>query len=140
MANKGRPKYYKSEAQISAVFDAYKADLLKQSDEWQKVQYVGKEGMRVTDGYKVPMTLEGFFIFARKNFGCLRDYFRDYYNEYTDFAEICSNIREEIRANQIIGGMIGIFNPSITQRLNSIKEQVETTVSADSAISIKIIT
>jgi hypothetical protein len=40
---------------------------------------------------------------------------------------ICSHIREEIRENQILGGMIGVYNPSITQRLNGLTDKTENT-------------
>ena len=36
-----------------------------------------------------------------------------------------TNIKKEIRENQITGGMLGIYNPSITQRLNNLVEKVE---------------
>ena len=46
---------------------------------------------------------------------------------YDDFVAICSRIRLEIRQDQITGGLMGEYNPSITQRLNGLKEQTETT-------------
>mgnify|MGYP003656027909 CR=1 FL=1 len=49
------------------------------------------------------------------------------YKEYKDFYTVCSRIRKEIREDQITGGMVGQYNPSITQRLNSLKEQIEQT-------------
>jgi hypothetical protein len=40
---------------------------------------------------------------------------------------ICTHIKEIVRQDQIEGGMVGQYNPSITQRLNGLKEQVEQT-------------
>jgi hypothetical protein len=44
------------------------------------------------------------------------------------FSEVCSRIKKSIRADQIKGGMAGIYNPSITQRLNNLVERQENTV------------
>ena len=43
------------------------------------------------------------------------------------FDLIClrRNKDTEIRNDQITGGMLGFYNPSITQRLNNLKEQSE---------------
>ena len=41
----------------------------------------------------------------------------------------CSHIKELIRLDQISGGMAGIYNPSITQRLNGLKEETHTEIS-----------
>ena len=52
-------------------------------------------------------------------------YFINYEGRYEDYVSICSRIKREIRTNQIEGGMVGIFNPSITQRLNGLTEKSE---------------
>ena len=44
-----------------------------------------------------------------------------------DFIGVCRAINEEIRECQIIGGMLGIYNTSITQRLNNLTEKHEVT-------------
>ena len=60
----------------------------------------------------------------------MHDYFSNKNNEYADYSNICSRIKEIIRVDQIDGGMAGIYNPSITQRLNGLveKQQNEVTV------------
>ncbi|MNT91434.1 hypothetical protein D3C72_2325300 [compost metagenome] len=58
----------------------------------------------------------------------LDQYFANRENRYTDFVSICSRIRREIRADQIAGGMAGVYNPSITQRLNGLVEKTESKV------------
>ena len=47
---------------------------------------------------------------------------------YSEFSAICSHIRKEIRRDQIEGGMVGQYNPSITQRLNNLVDKIESTV------------
>lgn len=118
-------RIFKTPEELLKAFEAYKANLKEQANEWLKVQYVGKDGDRREDGQKVPMTLEGFKRFCRENYGEADHYFKNSDNYYEDFSPICSRIKEEIRENQIIGGLLGFYNPSITQRLNGLKEQTE---------------
>jgi hypothetical protein len=73
------------------------------------------------------MTQEGFYIFCRKNYGDVKEYFLNRTNLYDDFTTICHAIKDEIRNNQITGGLLGFFNPSITQRLNGLAEKSEIT-------------
>ena len=47
---------------------------------------------------------------------------------YAEFSPICHAIREVIRQDQIEGGMAGIYNPSITQRLNNLVDKQETSI------------
>jgi hypothetical protein len=76
----------------------------------------------------VPYTLEGFKRYCRKNYGDVEQYFWNKDNYYNDFVGICSYIKNEIRENQITGGLLGFYNPSITQRLNNLTDKVETTI------------
>lgn len=126
MAHPTRIFHYPDE--LEKAFDEFKEDLKEQANEWLRVQYVGKEGVRATDPQKVPMTLEGFKRFCRAKYGDVTEYFLNRDGLYDDFTIICSQIREEIRENQIIGGLLGFYNPSITQRLNGLTEKVENTV------------
>jgi len=120
-------RIFKTVKELSKAWKGYKKDLTEQNKEWLNVQYVGKDGCRVTDPLKVPMTLEGFKRYCRNNHGDVSHYFDNDGELYNDFRVICRAIREEIRENQIIGGMLGVYNPSITQRLNNLqdKQQVE---------------
>lgn len=111
------------------AWEKYKVDVKTvQTEEWLKVQYVGKEGIRMTDGQKVPYTFEGFKRFCRKHYGEIEQYFLNTGERYNDFIGICRAIKEEIRENQIIGGLLNFYNPSITQRLNGLVEKTESKV------------
>jgi hypothetical protein len=118
-------RIFKDPKDLYKAFEEYKEDLKKQSFEWLKVHYVGKDGERVEEPQKVPYTLEGFKRFCRKKYGEVEQYFSNQDNYYSDFIGICRVIREEIRENQIIGGLLGFHNPSITQRLNGLVEKSE---------------
>jgi hypothetical protein len=122
-------RIFRSPHELEMAWLAYKEDLELQSAEWLKVQYVGKEGQRMTDKYKLPLVLEGFYVFCYKNYGVVKHYFLNTDNMYDDFCTICSHIKEEIRANQITGGLLGVYNPSITQRLNNLTENIKQEVS-----------
>lgn len=120
-------RIFKSPDELEHAWTLYKESLKKEALEWVKVQYVGKEGQRMEDAFKLPYTMEGFSVYCYKNHGVIKHYFSNTDNYYNDFCTICSHIKEEIRHNQIMGGLLGIYNPSITQRLNSLVEKSEVT-------------
>jgi hypothetical protein len=118
-------RIFKTPEELEMAWKLYKEDLLIQAKDWQKVQYVGKDGQRMSDDLKLPYTMEGFEVFCYYNFGTVDHYFTNKGGYYDDFGTICLHIKKEIRSNQIMGGMMGVFNPSITQRLNSLVEKSE---------------
>lgn len=124
-------RIFKTPQELEFAWEAYKDDLKTQAFEWTKIQYVGKEGQRMEDPLKLPYTMEGFSVFCYKNYGVIRHYFLNTDNYYDDFCTICSHIKEEIRSNQITGGLLGVYNPSITQRLNSLVEKSEVTAKTE---------
>lgn len=124
----GRPKNIDSPETLWNLFQGYIIDLKSKENEWLKVQYVGKEGIRETDALKLPLTFEGFKRYCWDvEIGCIEHYFKNTDKKYEDFCHICSRIKNSIRENQITGGLVGVFNPSITQRLNGLAEQSEVT-------------
>lgn len=128
-------RVFKDPEALQKAFNKYKQDLVRQSQEWLRVQYVGKDGTRVQEPQKVPMTMEGFKRFCRENYGEVGQYFANQSGCYQDFVKICESIKEEIRENQIIGGLLNFYNPSITQRLNGLIDKSENTFKIeDSAI------
>ena len=123
----GKNKYIETPEALYELFEKYKLDLKEQAYEWTEWQYVGKDGNRVEDALKVPMTMEGFRRFGFDNAVTIKHYFDNVESRYENYCTICSRIKDEIRENQIIGGLLGKYNPSITQRLNGLKEQTEQT-------------
>lgn len=79
---------------------------------------------------KRPLTIEGFENWCSANgiIEDLGDYFENRNKKYGDYSAICSRIKKTIRQDQIEGGMCGIYNPSITQRLNGLVEKKETEI------------
>ena len=120
-------RIFKTPEELLKVWNDYKKDIQEQEAKWVKVQYVGKDGERVTDPVKIPYTLEGLKRYCwDKEIGDISSYFTNDRQLYNDFTIICSRIKNEIREHQIIGGMNGFFNPSITQRLNGLTDKTET--------------
>ena len=121
-------RIFKEPKELQKAWEEYKEHLTIEALKWVKIQYVGKDGERKADAFKLPYTMEGFSVFCFDKYGTVKHYFDNKENYYNDFGVICSHIKEEIRANQITGGLLGIYNPSITQRLNSLVEKTENVV------------
>jgi hypothetical protein len=61
-----------------------------------------------------------------------------YDQSYSAYLPICSHIKKLIRQDQIEGGMVGQYNPSITQRLNGLTEKTDVTTGGDKINEIKV--
>jgi hypothetical protein len=123
----GQPRNFKDVDALQKAWDEFKIDLKVQANEWIKTQYVGKDGSEVNQAMKVPMTFEGFKRFCRSKYGCVEQYFSNQDEVYNEYINICRAIKDEIREQQIIGGLLGFYNPSITQRLNGLTDKTQTT-------------
>ena len=126
MAKVGRPRNLDSPEQLSELFDKYKADV--KANPRIKSVFGGKEFEERAEPLERPLTLEGFELFCFDRVGCVEEYFRNKDKRYEEFVPICTRIRKAIRQDQIEGGMVGQYNPSITQRLNGLTEKVESTI------------
>lgn len=119
----GKRKYIETPEKMWELFEAYRKEV-KENPRFV-YDYVGRDGNQVTKPLERPLTIEGFRNFARKTIGCVNDYFANKDDRYADYATICRAITEEIRQDQIEGGMVGQYNPSITQRLNGLADKQE---------------
>ena len=126
MAKVGRPRNLDSPEQLSELFDKYKADV--KANPRIKSVFGGKEFEERAEPLERPLTLEGFELFCFDQVGCVEQYFKNTDKRYEEFVPICTRIRKAIRQDQIEGGMVGQYNPSITQRLNGLTEKVESTI------------
>lgn len=90
--------------------------------------FVGKDGDSVERKKERPLTLQRFETWMfRTHKITVGQYFDNKDKAYGNYVAICSHIKKERDADQIEGGMAGIYNPSITQRLNGLKDQTENT-------------
>lgn len=111
------------------LFVEYKNSV--KSDPITVKDWVGKDAITVEREKEKPLTMEGFENYVANIDGMpyeLIQYFSNREGRYEDFVPICQRIKRSIRQDQIEGGMAGIYNPSITQRLNGLVEKTENKV------------
>ena len=128
MARPKGTKYIETPEKMWELFQEYK-DWAKQNPILVH-DFVGKDGDSVERRKERPLTIEGFENYC-SNLDIIEDlsqYFANTEDRYKDYQTICSRIRKNIRQDQIEGGMAGIYNPSITQRLNNLVEKTQTEV------------
>lgn len=118
-------------------FTAYKNEV--KANPIRVQDYVGKDAEMVYRDKERPLTMEGFelYLFDKGIIGDLSHYFCNLDNRYSDYVAVCSRIRKSIKDDQIQGGMAGIYNPSITQRLNGLTDRSEVTVTEQPLFSKK---
>lgn len=132
----GRPKRFSEPAKLYEAFNQYVQHV--KSRPIIVKDWVGGKGVEVYREKERPLTMEGFSLFCweRKICGDVWDYFTNAGGVYNDFSDILTRIKQQIRDDQITGGMAGIYNPSITARLNGLTEKTETKTEV-TAITIK---
>ena len=125
MARPKGTKYIETPERMWELFIAYKKEI-KGSPILIK-DWVGKDGDQVNREKEKPLTMEGFqnFLDDQGIITDVTDYFENKDGRYNDYVRICSRIKRNIKQDQIEGGMAGIYNPSITQRLNNLVEKTE---------------
>lgn len=125
MARPVGTKYIETPQKMWELFTNYvnqiKTNPLKKND------FAGKDAEEVIKKLERPLTMEGFQNYLDDNdiITDATDYFENKDNRYADYLRVCSRIRRSIRQDQIEGGMAGIYNPSITQRLNGLVDKSE---------------
>jgi hypothetical protein len=121
----GNHKYIESPEKMWEYFEAYRNEVKTKPILVQ--DFVGKDGNEVNRKKERPLTMEGFenYLFRNKIITDVSDYFENKKDRYSEFIPICRALKKIIRQDQIEGGMAGIYNPSITQRLNGLTEKTE---------------
>ena len=132
-------KYIETPERLWELFKSYELDA--KSNPIIVEDYVGKDAELVRRKKEVPLTVDSFedYLFELGIINDLGDYFSNKDERYTEYATICHAIKRKCRKDQINGGMAGIYNPSITQRLNGLTEktETETTIKGISKITIE---
>jgi cellulase/cellobiase CelA1 len=118
-------KYIETPEALLELFESYVKET--KTKPFIVKDWVGGTGKQVLREKERPITLEGFRVYSFKVVGCVKQYFDNPDNRYDEYITICSHIKDMIRSEQIDGGMAGIYNPSITQRLNGLTEKTENT-------------
>ena len=119
-------KYIEKPETLLEWFNAYKE--YTKSNPRYRHQLCQRTAEMVKEPLEVPLTMEGFEIYCFEKEGVtISNYFNNQNGSYDEYYTICSHIKKLIRNDQIQGGLVGQYNPSITQRLNGLveKSQVE---------------
>jgi hypothetical protein len=124
----GKNKYVESPEKMAEYFETYKNET--KSSPIKKHVFVGKDGNADYELIERPLTVDGFELWCWRNniISDLSNYFANSNNKYAEYSTICSRIRKEVRNDQIEKGLAGIYNTSITQRLNGLTDKSEITV------------
>ena len=125
-------KYIESPEMMWELFEAYVKKA--KSNPFIVTDWVGGMALKVDRKKERPLTMEGFSIFCWESIGNIKDYFSNRDERYNDYVHICSRIKEVIREDQIGGGMAGIYNPSITQRLNGLVDKTQNDVKIEQGL------
>lgn len=127
----GRTKYIETPEKLKEYFLSYQKET--KNNPFIVKDWVGKDALEVYKEKERPLTIEGFECWLADNdiIADLGDYLKNKDKRYEDYAPICSYIKKHTRKDQIEGGMAGVYNPSITQRLNGLTEQIQNTIVAE---------
>lgn len=130
----GKNKYIETPEKMWEYFLAYKKQV--KSNPIRVQDYVGKDAEMVYREKERPLTIDGFECWCHDNaiISDLSNYFANSDNKYSDYSTICHAIKKAVRNDQIEGGLAGIYNPSITQRLNGLVEKQETEIKGSLSI------
>lgn len=131
----GRNKYIETPEKLWEMFKEYVAYVKTNPRTIDKALQSGKV---VQEKLEVPLTMEGFEIWCIENYSDCHHYFDNTDGRYSDYGTIASRIKKAIRRDQIEGGMVGQYNPSITQRLNNLTEKTDVTSNGENINEIKI--
>jgi hypothetical protein len=119
----GRFKLIDRPEKFWELFEAYRKDV--KDNPRIKIEYVGKEWDKVETPIERPLTIEGFKCYCAANQCDIQAYWNNRDDNYADFSPIVMRVREEIRSEQIEGGMVGAYNANLTARINSLSDKQE---------------
>jgi hypothetical protein len=125
-STRGNKKYIESPEMMWQLFEEYQTKV--KSNPFFVRDWVGAMAMQIERPKEKPLTYEGFsnYVFSKGIIKDTDDYFGNTGGAYEEFSDVCSRIKRTIREDQIAGGMAGLYNPSITQRLNNLVEKTQT--------------
>lgn len=116
-------KYIKTPEDLWGYWEKYKDWAAKNPIKVQ--DFVGKDGQEVWRIKQRPLTIERFELWVAENIGVtIRHYLDNPEGSYDKYRGIISRIRSERYADNIEGGMAGIYHPNLTARLNGVSEKI----------------
>jgi hypothetical protein len=125
-------RIFKTPDELEKAWEDYKEFKDAQAAKWAKVQYVGRDGERVTDNPPMPYDLDGFFAWYKNKHGkFIHQYFDGTYEYGEDFLGIVTHIKSERNDNIKTGTLLGFFNASMGNRIIGLAEQSEVNTNAN---------
>jgi hypothetical protein len=123
----GKNKYVQTPEKMLELFKDYKSWV--EANPILKHDFVGKDGMSVRRELQRPLTFDGFEVWLiDKNIIKSLQHYNAAEGPYKEYKQVMDYIRTVIRNDHITGGMAGIYNPNLTQRLHGIADKQEVKV------------
>ena len=134
----GKNKYIETPKKLWELFIAYKKEV--KGNPIVVGDWVGKDANPVLREKEKPLTMVGFECYVMDNtemtYPDLTEYFEGKNESYKDYFPISIRIKKEIENDQLTGGMVMIYNHSLTARINGYSDKK----TFDGNISVKQIT
>ena len=127
MAKKPHPtRIFKNPEDLLQAWTDYKKFRDEQASKWAKVQYVGRDGERVTDNPPMPYDIDGFIAWYKNKFDKhIHQYLDGTYDYGDDFLVIVTHIKAERNDNVKTGTLLGFFNASMGNRIVGLADKKE---------------
>lgn len=122
-------KQFKSPEEYKKVFEEYKKSV--KGTPKLKHTFVGKDGNAAHEERERPITWDGFEVYTMQmgynESADLSEYCNSDNPSYSDFLPLSRAFKKECRADNIDGGMTGIYNAQLTANINGITSKTENT-------------
>ena len=131
-----KQKYIETPEKFEEIWEIYKKKV--KDNPRYSYSLSNKTGEIVAIPLELPISVDGFEVWAKKEYGDIHNYFDNTGDRYSEYKAICSHIRKECKVDHITGGMVGQYNPSITQRLHGLTEKSDITTNGKDINEIKV--
>jgi hypothetical protein len=121
--SKTKQKYIETPERLYELFEEYK--VWAKANPFVVVDWVGAKAVEVERKKERPLSVFGFYTFGYTRNVTVQNYFMNRNEAYGDYEEVVNKIKNEIKGEQIEGGMAGVYNAQITARLNGLVEKTQ---------------
>lgn len=132
--NIGRPKTFETPADLWSAFLEYQN--WASEHPWNKIDFKGKDAVRVKIPCERPLTLHGFAVYLGMTHAGIMNYGNA--DEYKEFFAVYARIKDSCYAQKFEGATVGVFNPVIIARDLGLVEKSENTLKADIKSNITV--
>lgn len=119
-------RIFKKADELLKAWEEYKQYRDIEATKWAKVQYVGKDGNRVTDNPPMPYDLDGFVSWYHIKYKHFIHQYLENPELYEDeFLGIVTHIKSERNDNIKTGTLLGFFNASMGNRIVGLADKTD---------------